>query len=222
VVLGLLRLTRFQWAVHLGSWIPFLVLVWDYYHGNLTVNPIQAVTQRTGQIALTWLLFSLSCTPLNTLAGFRQAIKVRRALGLYAFAYAVCHFLTFFVWDYGANLVFIWMDIKDKPYILVGAMALLILIALTITSTRRMMQELGKRWKQLHRLVYLAAGLVIVHYIWSVKVDIRLPLLYGVILLVLLAIRWPPVRRWMSQKRTSWKNKIHQFSATHPPAPEIK
>lgn len=222
MVLALLQFTRFQWAVHIGSWIPFLVLVWDYFHGNLTVNPIQAVTQRTGLIALTWLMFSLSCTPLNTLAGFRQAIKVRRALGLYAFAYAACHFLTFFVWDYGANLVFIWMDIKDKLYILVGATALLILISLAVTSTRGMMQRMGKRWKKLHRLVYPAAGLVVVHYLWSVKADIRLPLLYGAILIVLIAFRWPPVRRWLSQIRNSKVRKIQHFAASNPPAPEIK
>jgi methionine sulfoxide reductase heme-binding subunit len=218
------KFSRFQWAVHLGSWIPFVVLVWDYFHGNLTVNPIQAVEQRTGQIALTWLVFSLSCTPLNTLAGFRQAIKVRRALGLYAFTYAVLHFLTFFAWDYAGNIFFIWMDVNNKLYILVGALALLILIPIAITSTRWMMQKLGKRWKQLHRLVYPVSGLVVVHYIWSVKADIRLPLLYGAILLILIGLRWPPVRRWISRKRSTWTAKFRtsSFTASNPPAPEIK
>ena len=114
------------------------------------------------------------------------------------------------------------MDIKDKLYILVGASALLILIPLAITSTRWMMQKMGKQWKKLHRLVYLAACLVVVHYIWAVKADIRLPLLYGAILLVLLALRWAPLRHWVSQKRTSLVNKIRQYSTTNPPAPEIK
>jgi sulfoxide reductase heme-binding subunit YedZ len=197
VVLAWPRLTRLQWLVHAASWVPLGVLVWDYFQGNLTVNPIQAITQRTGLIALTWLLFSLACTPLSTLFAWRQALKVRRALGLYAFFYAGLHFLTFFVLDYGANLTFIWLDLRDKPYILAGSLALIILIALAMTSTRSSMKSLGKRWKTLHSLVYPASLLVVIHYTWSVKADIRLPLVYGGILAVLLLARWPRLRRWV-------------------------
>lgn len=196
MVLAWPRLTRWQWLVHTASWVPLGVLVWDYFQGNLTVNPIQAITQRTGLLALTWLLFSLACTPLNTLFAFRPALKVRRALGLYAFFYASLHFLTFFVLDYGANLTFIWLDLRDKPYILAGSLALLILIALAVTSTRASMKALGKRWKSLHRLVYPASLLVVIHYTWSVKADIRLPLVYGGILAVLLLARWSRLRKW--------------------------
>jgi sulfoxide reductase heme-binding subunit YedZ len=199
MVLAWPRFTRLQWLVHTASWIPLGVLVWDYFQGNLTVNPIQAITQRTGLIALTWLLFSLVCTPLNTLFAFRPALKLRRALGLYAFFYASLHFLTFFVLDYGANLTFIWLDLRDKPYILAGSLALIILIALAITSTRASMKTLGKRWKTLHSLVYPASMLVVIHYTWSVKADIRLPVVYGVCLAVLLLVRWPPLRRWVKK-----------------------
>jgi len=108
------RFTRFQALVHIASWGPLAVLLWDYFHNNLTVNPIQAVEQRSGLIALTFLLLSLTCTPLNTLFGFRPALKVRRALGLYTFFYACLHFLAFFAWDYGGNLNFIWMDVAIK------------------------------------------------------------------------------------------------------------
>jgi sulfoxide reductase heme-binding subunit YedZ len=194
-------LNPYQWIVHTGSWIPLAVLIWDYVHDNLTANPIQAVEQRTGQIALTWLLFSLAVTPLHMLTGINGLIKTRRPLGLFAFFYAVVHFSTFFFWDYGANLTFIWLDVHSKLYIFVGLAALLILIPLAITSTRGMMKRMGKRWKRLHQLIYPAAGLVIAHYIWSVKADIRLPLAYGAVLVLMLALRIPPVRRWVSQNR---------------------
>lgn len=198
MVLAWPRLTRLQWLAHTTSWVPLGVLVWDYFQGNLTANPIQAIIQRTGLIALTWLLFSLVCTPLHNLFAWRAAPKVRRALGLYAFFYASLHFLSFFILDYGANLTFIWLDLRDKPYILAGSLALLILVALAITSNRASMKTLGKHWKSLHRLVYPASLLVVLHYTWSVKADIRLPLVYGGILAVLLLLRWPWLRRRIS------------------------
>lgn len=222
MVLKGLHLTRLQWIIHLGSWIPLGVLCLDYLQKRLTANPIQAIEQRTGQIALTWLLFSLAVTPLNTLSGFRALVKVRRPLGLYAFMYAVLHFSAFFFWDYGTNLLYIWLDVGAKLYIFVGAVALLFLIPLAITSTRGMMSRLGKRWKRLHQLVYPAAGLVVVHYVWSVKADIRLPLVFGVVLLLLLALRIPPVRRWVSHNRNLWVDPIQSRFASNPTAPEIK
>jgi sulfoxide reductase heme-binding subunit YedZ len=222
VVLKGLHLTRLQWIVHIGSWIPLAVLCLDYLQKRLTANPIQAIEQRTGQIALTWLLFSLAVTPLNTISGFRLLVKVRRPLGLYAFMYAALHFSAFFFWDYGANLQYIWMDVSNKLYIFVGALALVILIPLPITSTRGMIRRLGKRWKHLHQLVYPAAGLVVVHYMWSVKADIRLPLAYGAVLLLMLALRIPPIRRWVSQNRNRWVDTIHRRFTSNPTAPEIK
>jgi len=216
------KFTRFQWFVHIGSWIPLAVLIYDYFHGNLTANPIQAVEQRTGLIAINWLMFSLSCTPLNILFGFRPAIKVRRALGLYTFMYAVLHFLTFFAWDYGANVTFIWMDVNNKLYIFVGASALLILIPLALTSTKGWMRRMGKRWKKLHNLVYAAGVLVVLHYIWAVKADIRQPLAYGAALLISLLVRWPAFRKLIVRKRSDLFAWVRQIFASNPPAPEIK
>lgn len=216
------KFTRFQWFVHIGSWIPLFVLVYDYFQGNLTANPIQAVEQRTGLIAINWLMFSLSCTPLNILFGFRPAIKVRRPLGLYTFMYAAIHFLAFFAWDYGANLTFIWMDVNNKLYIFVGLTALLILIPLAITSTKGMMRKMGKRWRRLHNLIYPASVLVVLHYMWAVKADIRQPLAYGAVLCILLLVRVPTVRRMISKKRSNWLDRVRHFFASNPPAPEIK
>ena len=216
------KFTRFQWFVHIGSWIPLFVLVYDYFQGNLTANPIQAVEQRTGLIAINWLMFTLSCTPLNILFGFRPAIKVRRPLGLYTFMYAAIHFLAFFAWDYGANLTFIWMDVNNKLYIFVGLTALLILIPLAITSTKGMMRKMGKRWRRLHNLIYPASVLVVLHYMWAVKADIRQPLAYGAVLCILLLVRVPTVRRMISKKRSNWLDRVRHFFASNPPAPEIK
>ena len=184
-----------QIAVHAGSLLPLALLAWAGLHGHLTVNPIQAFTQQTGKIALALLLFSLACTPARTLFGLRAAIRWRRPLGMYAFLYAGLHFLTFTVVDYGLDPVLLREAIFEKRYALAGFIAFLLLVPLALTSTRGWMRRLGKRWKRLHMLVYPAALLVIVHYVWLVKANTRVPLLYGAILVLLLAARLPWVRR---------------------------
>jgi len=146
-----------QWlriAVHVGSLVPLAVLIWDYFQNRLTVNPIQAMTFRTGKTALVLLMLSLACTPVNTLLGFKSALKVRRALGLYAFMYAALHFSIFVGLDYGFDPVLLQEAIFEKRYALVGLAAGLIMLPLAITSTRGWMKRLGQRWKYLHRWVY--------------------------------------------------------------------
>jgi sulfoxide reductase heme-binding subunit YedZ len=196
------KLTPLQFLVHLLAWGLAAWLIWDAWMGNLTVNPIQAATQRTGKYALVLLVLSLACTPLNTLFGFRQALTVRRLLGLYAFLFAATHF-AIFVWiDYGFDWELIRLEILDKRYILVGATALTILTLLAVTSFQWWMKRLGKRWKYLHRLVYLAAPFVVLHYAWARKGDLfRLqgdilqPLAFGVVVALLLLARLPALRK---------------------------
>jgi sulfoxide reductase heme-binding subunit YedZ len=190
------RLSKIQLLVHLAGLVPLAWLIFDFLTGNLTVNPIQAATLRTGKAALVFLILSLACTPLNTVFGFRWALKVRRALGLYAFFYASLHFLIFIGLDYGFDPVLLREAIFEKRYALVGLAAFLLLLPLAITSTRGWMKRLGQGWTRLHRLVYLAGLLVIVHYVWLVKSDIRIPLLYGLVMVVLLALRIPAIRRF--------------------------
>ncbi len=194
-------MTRFQWLVHLAAITPLLSLVYDALTNHLTVNPIQYLTVRTGKFTLVLLIFSLACTPINTLFGFRPVLKVRRALGLYAFFYASMHFLIFVLVDYSLNLTLIKEAIFEKRYAIVGFTAFIILLPLAITSTRGWMKRLGKNWTRLHRFVYLAGILGIIHYVWLVKSDIRIPLLYGLILGVLLIARIKPVRRFLSRIR---------------------
>ena len=184
-----------QVIVHLIALAPLALLVSDGLRDNLTANPIQTITFRTGKFALALLVLSLACTPLNTVFGVRMALKWRRPLGLYAFMYAALHFLTFTVLDYGLDPVLLREAIFEKRYALVGFTAFLLLIPLAITSTRGWMKRLGKRWKRLHQLVYIVGLLVIVHYVWLVKADRREPLLWGAVIAILLALRLPPVRR---------------------------
>lgn len=198
----------FRIIVHTGAWIPLAWLAWEAYAGNLGVNPIQAATQRTGKIALTLLVLSLACTPLNTFFNLRAAIKVRRALGLYAFLYAVIHVFIFTGLDYGFNWSFLKGELLEKPYIWVGLSTFTILAALAITSFDWWKKRLGKKWKLLHRLIYLAGILVIIHFSWAVKGDVlRLsgdiwqPLSYGFAVLLLLVARIPTVRRWAVRLR---------------------
>jgi sulfoxide reductase heme-binding subunit YedZ len=178
-----------QVLVHVVALTPLARLILDGLRNDLTINPIQEITTRTGLTALVLLVSSLACTPASSVFGFRMAIKWRRPLGLYAFLYASLHFLTFTVLDYGLNWGLLREAILEKRYALVGFSAFLLLIPLAITSTRGWMRRLGKRWKKLHRLVYPAALLVVVHYVWLVKSDIRLPLLFGAVVVTLLALR---------------------------------
>ncbi len=196
----------FQLFIHAASWIPLILLLINFLGGTLTANPIQEIEQRTGQYAVIWLLLSLACTPVHTVFRFHPALKVRRALGLYAFLYAALHFLTFVFLDYGFDLGLIWRSISNKPFIIVGALALLILLALALTSTQKAMRQMKTRWKTLHRMAYVAGGLAVLHYIWAVKTDLRLPLIYAAILFTLLILRLPIIRRRFL-KRDSFKIK---------------
>jgi sulfoxide reductase heme-binding subunit YedZ len=183
--------------------MPLVWLVLDYLRDNLTYNPIQAVTLRTGRYALILLVLSLACTPLNTIFGFRQVIKVRRALGLYAFMYASIHFMIFLGVDYGFDLGLIFKEIIDKRYIIAGFTAGVILLTLAITSTKGWMKRLGRRWKQLHMLVYFSGLLAVTHYIWVVKSDYRVPLIVGGIVVLLLLARIPTVRKYLANLNIS-------------------
>ncbi|MBI1293331.1 sulfoxide reductase heme-binding subunit YedZ [bacterium] len=190
------------WATHLGSLFPAAWLLWDYVTNNLSVNPIQDITFRTGKPALVLLILSLAVTPVSSILGLRQVIPARKWLGLYAFFYTMGHFLVFIWLDYGLNWGLLYEAIFEKRYALVGFVALLILLPLAITSTKGWMKRLGKRWKSLHRLVYLAGILAVIHYVWLVKSDIREPLAWGALLGLLLILRIPWVRKQANTLRT--------------------
>jgi sulfoxide reductase heme-binding subunit YedZ len=220
--IGNYRFTPYQIAAHIAAWALVGWLVFDYFSGRMSINPIQDATQRTGRYAIALLVLSLACTPLNTLFGLRQALPARRTLGLYAFMF-VCFHLTLLVGvDYGLNLPLLIGDLGTKRYILVGLPAFLILLSLAFTSTNGWKKRLGKNWKRLHRLVYLAGSLAVIHYAWAAKGnlldlqgDIIKPAFYGLAVLLLLLVRLPPIRRSASNLHFRLMNRL----APRPAAP---
>lgn len=191
------------WLVaNIGAALPLLWLLFDQLTDNLSINPIDDYTDRTGGTAILLLLLSLAVTPVITVTGWRKVSTVRKSLGVWAAIYAFLHMLVFVGIDYAFSLKFILLDgLPSKPYILVGLAALLILIPLGLTSTKGMQKRLGKTWKKLHRWVYAAGILAVIHYIWVVKVPFGKPTLYAIILAVLLVARIPVVRNWLSALR---------------------
>jgi sulfoxide reductase heme-binding subunit YedZ len=202
----------FQLLVHLGALLPLMNLLWDAWTNDLTFNPIQAATLRTGKTALILLILTLACTPLNTLFGFRPALKARRTLGLYTFLYVAIHLYIFVGLDYVFDPELIKGAILEKRFALVGFLAFLILLPLAVTSFKWWQKKLGKNWKRLHRLIYLAALLVIVHYIWLVKADIRVPLAYGAVVALLLLLRIPRVKKAAATFRQNLQNRLRTRS----------
>lgn len=191
------------WLVaNIGAVVPLLWLLLDEVTGNLSINPIDDYTDRTGNTAIVLLLLSLAVTPVQVATGWRKVTTIRKSLGLWAFGYAVLHMLVFVGLDYGFSLEFILADgLPSKPYIIAGLMALLILVPLALTSTKGMQRRLGKAWKSLHRWVYLAGILAVIHFIWVRKVPFGLPTIYAIILTLLLLARLPVVRSWLGSLR---------------------
>jgi sulfoxide reductase heme-binding subunit YedZ len=175
--------------VFLVCLIPFGQLAYNAYTGDLGVNPIETITRFTGSWALIFLLGSLAVTPLRRLTRWNELIKFRRMLGLFAFSYASAHFSTYLVLDLFFDWAAIGKDILKRPYVTAGFTAFVLMIPLAITSTAAMIRRLGKRWQQLHRLVYLAAIGGVIHFYWLVKADIRRPAQYGAVLALLLGYR---------------------------------
>lgn len=169
--------------------LPLGMSVWWGLHDGLGANPIEEITHQTGDWALRLLLVTLAVTPLRRLSGWTQPMRVRRMLGLFAFFYACLHLLTYLWLDQFFEWGEIVTDIAKRPFITVGFAAFLLLIPLAVTSTRGMMRRLGRRWQTLHRAVYLVAILAVVHYWWLVKADVRDPLFYAAILVLLLGYR---------------------------------
>ncbi|MGB5048440.1 MAG: protein-methionine-sulfoxide reductase heme-binding subunit MsrQ, partial [Caldilineaceae bacterium] len=212
----LLTKNRILWLVHIGSLLPLAWLLWDFYAGNLTVNPIQDITFRTGKPALVLLVLSLAVTPLNTIFGWREIIPARKWLGLYAWGYVFVHFLVFIGLDYGFDWGLLYEAIFEKRYALVGFAALLILTPLALTSTKGWQKRLGKKWKRLHQLVYAAGLLGVFHYLWLVKSDIREPIAWGVAVVLLLVARIPRVRKTLVGWRVRLTGKSSAKPGSHP------
>lgn len=169
--------------------VPLGQLAHSAFTGGLGANPIEFITRFTGSWALIILIASLAISPLRRLTGWNDLIKFRRMLGLFAFFYALLHFSTYLVLDHFFDFKAIGNDILKRPYVTAGFIAFLLLIPLALTSTAAMIRRLGKRWQQLHRLVYVAAIAGVIHFYWLVKADISRPAQYGAVLALLLGYR---------------------------------
>ena len=180
------RLSAFALAL-----VPLAQTVVDAFTGGLGANPIEEITHRSGWWALAFLMLTLAVTPIRQITGIGWLIRLRRMLGLFAFFYASLHFAIYLGLDQFFAFDYILEDIAERPYITVGFAALLILIPLAVTSTKRMVKRLGgRRWSRLHKLVYLAAALGVLHFLWLVKADLREPAVFAAILTVLLGYRF--------------------------------
>jgi sulfoxide reductase heme-binding subunit YedZ len=191
--------------VHAAALAPLVVLAWMFWQDSLGPAPVAAVIRRLGRYALVLLLLSLVPTVVKTVSGLGQLLRMRRALGLYAFLYASLHFLAFAGLDYRFDLGLIGTTLAESRREIVGLGALLILGVLALTSIPGLVRQLGKAWKPLHRLVYGAAVLVVLHYVWNYKELRAWPLLAGATVLLLLIARVPPVVSSLSERRSQGK-----------------
>jgi len=188
---------RDNWHRVLAHGAGLFTLAWlalDYVTQEDIFTFNRTVMLRTGSAGLALLVAAFACTPVGRLFGWQRPVQVRRALGLYAFLYSVLHVWNYAVWENGMDLALIARDLEERQAMSVGLLALLALIPLAATSTRGWQRRLGKRWRTLHRLVYVAVPLSVWHYLWLERDIITLPVVYAAVVGGLLALRLPALR----------------------------
>ncbi|MEO1246027.1 MAG: protein-methionine-sulfoxide reductase heme-binding subunit MsrQ [Pseudomonadota bacterium] len=183
--------------------VPALLVVTDLFElsGRLGANPVEEILDRFGNWGLRFMMLALAVTPLRRITGLNWIARFRRMLGLFAFFYVATHFLVWLVLDQGLYLPGIGEDIVKRPFITLGMAALVLLLAMALTSTAGMRRRLGRRWDQLHTSAYAVGVLGVWHYWWQVKADILEPLIYALILSALLGYRlWFRLQRPVRQR----------------------
>lgn len=201
-------------VLYLAATLPLAWLLFALLTGRVMGDQVKFMQHVTGDTALSCLMLALTITPLRRLTGWNEIIRVRRLIGLTAFWYACLHLTTYLVFDQSLSLMEIAKDIAKHPWVLVGFAGFLCLVPLAITSTKGWVRRLGgKRWQRLHRLVYVAATAGVLHYFWLVKKDVRWPLMYGVVLLLLLGSR-----AWLARERRTRRAPLAGDAAAKPAA----
>jgi sulfoxide reductase heme-binding subunit YedZ len=190
-------------AIFIAALLPFLRMVYLSVTGSLA-DPLEFITHSSGDWTLYFLVITLAVTPLRRLFKWNWVVRLRRMVGLYAFFYAFLHFTAFLWFDHFFDVAAMWKDVLKRPFITVGFIAFVLLIPLAVTSTNAMVRKLGgKRWQWIHRLIYIIAPLGILHYYWmkSAKNNIGQPILFGVMVAVLLALRvyWSATKKAKGQ-----------------------
>jgi sulfoxide reductase heme-binding subunit YedZ len=177
-------------VIFVNSLVPFVLMGWDWYHGQLGANPVEFLTRTTGMLTLVFLLVSLAVTPLRKITSVQWLIQFRRMLGLYAFFYGFLHLLTYIWFDRSFNIKSTISDIYARPFIAIGMFSFFLLVPLAITSTKGWIKRLGgKRWARLHKLAYVASIGGVIHFWMLVKSDTRLPIRFAFVLALLLGSR---------------------------------
>ena len=191
----------FKIVIHLGSLLPLVYLYFLAYNEQLGADPVEEVIHFTGIGALNLLLLSLSASPLSKILKQNVFIKVRRLLGLYAFLYALFHLFNFILFDLQLDWSLVFSEIVSRPYITIGMVAFVILLLLAVTSITHIKRKMGKSWQTLHNTVYLAAVLVVVHFYWSVKSSVISPMIYILILICLLSLRYKKLNKLLVKSK---------------------
>jgi sulfoxide reductase heme-binding subunit YedZ len=180
------RIVLLKRIIFVAALIPAAMLVYYAVQGDLTANPIEFITHWTGDWAIRFLVITLAITPLRRLTGWNPIIQLRRMLGLFSFFYATLHFLTWFVLDWFFDFRQMAEDIVMRPFITLGMATFVMLLALALTSTQKSIRRLGRKWTQLHRLIYVAAVTALFHF-WlarkTVVVQFEVVLVAAVLLL---------------------------------------
>ncbi len=169
--------------------IPFIWLLLKVFQNDLGPDPAQALSIETGEWTLRFLLLTLAITPFRQIFRMVEIARLRRMIGLFAFFYASIHFLSWMAFILGFRWLAIAEELVERPYITVGFLAYVILFLLGVTSTNSMVRRLGKNWKRLHKFVYAASILAIVHLLWILRTDVTEAVIYGVLLVILLGYR---------------------------------
>ncbi|MEM7335819.1 MAG: protein-methionine-sulfoxide reductase heme-binding subunit MsrQ [Chloroflexota bacterium] len=189
------------WLTHIGSLLPLVRLYWRFRNNALGADPIREILFFTGITALVLLVLTVAVTPLITLFGWSQLAPLRKWFGLYSFLYVNLHFVDWLWLDYGFNWQFISQGILNQRFVLVGFAAWLLMVPLAMTSNRRSQKWLKRNWRKLHQLTYVIIILALLHFFWLVKNVYIEPTIYAVIVVILLALRIPSVRKYVATQR---------------------
>ena len=193
-----------KFLISLNAVIPLSFLAYDGYRGQLGANPLEFFLRTTGVLTLTFILITLSVTPLRRIFGWNQLIKYRRMLGLYAFFYGLIHLVTYSIFDKSLDLKAIVGDVWQRPFIAIGMLAFTMLVPLAVTSTNGWVKRLGgKNWGRLHKLSYAIAVLGVIHFWMIVKSDVFYPAIFGIVVVVLLGYRLVANRKASPSKSTT-------------------
>lgn len=198
-----LRRNWHRLLAHAAGILPLAVLATSYLRGELGGIPERVAMLRTGAFSLALLVAAFACTPVATMSGWRGATQIRRALGLYGFLYAGLHILIYALYDSQFDLELIVRDLFERRAMSVGLIAFALLAALALTSTSGWQRRLGRRWRTLHALIYLAIPLSVLHFLWLERDRLEAAVVYAILVGALLLVRLPPFRRAITHARSA-------------------